>query len=283
MSVYDRPGVSQGHAVKLPILHALFNHPHHLARRHRGPGRNLARLFLPRRQHLDVRAPNVDDENFGSIRRWPILPHPCYHSSTSVWFFLLHRQANSKVGDQDHLKRGPLNEPLRFRRHRLPSECLIIWHCTFMERNHSWNPPKLASAAPSSSRQSSASASASTKALSSPPKLARMASCFAPPSSFPSKNTHRNARPNSCFPLPPAFPTTAAPAAKSNASASIPTPFPTARPSSPPRWTGSSSTPTSSSPPPIVLTPVFRGFGGCPMLCFALGTMPWRKPALTLP
>src|SRR6266404_1967545 len=95
MSVYDRPGVSQGHAVKLPILHALFHHPHHLARRHRGPGRNFARLFLTGRQHLDVCPPNVDHENSGSLPRLPTFHSCCLTHPPKVRFFLTHRQAKS--------------------------------------------------------------------------------------------------------------------------------------------------------------------------------------------
>jgi AbrB family looped-hinge helix DNA binding protein len=54
-----------------------------------------------------------------------------------------------------------------------------------------------------------------------------------PAAIVPIEKYSHNARPNFFFPRPPAFPTTAAPSAKSNDSASIPTPSPTARPSSP--------------------------------------------------
>jgi len=55
----------QGHPVELPIFDAHFHFADHLARRHGGTGGNFARLFLPGRQQLDVRAAGVDNENFG--------------------------------------------------------------------------------------------------------------------------------------------------------------------------------------------------------------------------
>src|SRR5580700_2520408 len=97
MPVNDRPRIPQRHPVILPILHALFYHPHHLPRRHRWPGGNLPRLLLPRRQHLDVRAPHIDHQNSATFPRLPVFHHRCPLGSPSLWSLVTYRQAISRV------------------------------------------------------------------------------------------------------------------------------------------------------------------------------------------
>src|SRR6266850_2221578 len=62
------------------------------------------RTILPARQHLDVCAPNIDHENFRSFcrqyafhSRYLYTFHSrCSKDSPRVWFFLPHRQGNSR-------------------------------------------------------------------------------------------------------------------------------------------------------------------------------------------
>ena len=87
VSVNDRTGISQGHPVELPIPDTRFHFADHFARRHGGAGGNSARLFLPGSQQLDVRAADVDDENFGLLRRMRTRHSRCSHGPRGYGFF----------------------------------------------------------------------------------------------------------------------------------------------------------------------------------------------------